>query len=743
MTNHYQHFFSLMVPTKISLILICLLGSLHISAQDLNLEWAIGMGGKNIDLSNVLATDRMGNVFVGGYYRDTADFDPTGNNALLMASTESDEAFLAKYDGRGAYQWAIRLAGSSASRASVLDIAVDSLGQVYVAGSFTDTVDFDPSGNTAELVAYTLSGNSSSNRCGFLAKYDADGNYLWAMSIGEPNDRAVTSNSAHGVAVDQSQNVWVVGTIQDSADFDPGPGQAMLYPTTTYAFAGAGQINMNAFIAKYDSEGNYVWAGCMHGGGFSSATDIEVDDLNNIYVAGYFSADTVDFDPGPGLAPVPWMGMSSNGHHDGFLAKYDSNGTYQWAKSIASYDVVGCNDVAVDPQGYSYLAGSFRNATVVFDSSTSLTNFGWTEIFLAKYDPDGQVVWAHSISGPAYDAPHGLALDAIGNLYVGGEFGGLGALYGTGPTDFDPGPDTFMLYPLFHNGFAGNGFIAKYDTGGIFLWAGSIEDSVQHTIVRDVATDGMGSVFAPGSFRSPAADMDPGTGTVNLFYNAPAPPFTHEDIFVLKFVCGDTSLVQLTETVCDSVYTLNGETYTASGTYIQHLANASRCDSMIVLDLTIDPMDPPVITVNGFMLGTTQSYVSYQWIKDGVPMPGETNSTLTVTENADYQVNVTNAEGCEGLSAIYAVNNVSIADIGVAAQIQVYPNPASDKVTIRCSVPVHADLISMEGRPIRHIDYAEAIDLKGLADGIYLLRITDKQGRVLKYDKIVKKQLQR
>lgn len=86
----------------------------------------------------------------------------------------------------------------------------------------------------------------------------------------------------------------------------------------------------------------------------------------------------------------------------------------------------------------------------------------------------------------------------------------------------------------------------------------------------------------------------------------------------------------------------------------------------------ISPVEVPTITVNEFVLGVVGSYVTYQWIKDSTDIPGATNATYTVTENADYQVRVTNDNGCESTSAVYEVNNVSINDAdGIAQYISV------------------------------------------------------------------------
>lgn len=147
----------------------------------------------------------------------------------------------------------------------------------------------------------------------------------------------------------------------------------------------------------------------------------------------------------------------------------------------------------------------------------------------------------------------------------------------------------------------------------------------------------------------------------------------------------------------------------------------------------------PVITVNVFELSTTMTYDSYQWLLNGQLLPGATQGSYTVLENGDYQVIVGNDQGCVDTSEVYEVTNVGIQDPGdISALIRVGPNPVQDVVFVQSPVPVQLSLSSISGALIQRQSATHSLSMGGLAAGMYLLRIMDKDGRLLKVEKLVK-----
>lgn len=146
------------------------------------------------------------------------------------------------------------------------------------------------------------------------------------------------------------------------------------------------------------------------------------------------------------------------------------------------------------------------------------------------------------------------------------------------------------------------------------------------------------------------------------------------------------------------------------------------------------------ITINGYELGTTGGpFVTYQWYLDGERIEEAANSTLNVTQNGMYTVEVTDEYGCRFMSDPYGVTNASVDDVaGLGHRITIYPNPADDVVHISSPVAVDISLISIEGRLINTYRDAKAIPLTELSRGVYLLRIYDTKGTLIKTEKLSK-----
>ncbi|MEP0393823.1 MAG: SBBP repeat-containing protein, partial [Nitratireductor sp.] len=177
---------------------------------------------------------------------------------------------------------------------------------------------------------------------------------------------------------------------------------------------------------------------------------IEVDSSGNSYVTGYFQG-TVDFDPGAGTT-----NLTSAGVKDVFIAKYNSDGTLDWAKNVGGTSDDVSYSISVDSSGNSYVTGTFQG-TADFDpgaGTTNLTSAGNDDAFIAKYDSDGALVWAKNVGGTSDDYGQSIEVDSSGNSYVTGYF--------QGTADFDPGAGTANLT----SAGSSDVFLLKLDSDG-------------------------------------------------------------------------------------------------------------------------------------------------------------------------------------------------------------------------------------------------------------------------------------
>jgi len=679
---------------KFFLLLLGLVSAVQLRAQ--TFDWAKAIGGRGADKGYSVTVDVNGNVYVtGSFASDSIDFNRGGSGGILTAVGNYD-VFLAKYDAAGNFLWAKTMGGSRTDYGQ--GIAVDDSGNVYVTGYFTDSVNFNPGGSGGMLTAVVA-------RDVFLAKYDTGGNYLWAKSMGGGGN-----DQSQGVAVDGSGNVFVTGWFNsDTANFNLGSSGGMLI--------NVGPGLSDAFLAKYDAGGSFIWAKNMGGSNADQGQSVAVDGSGNVYVTGYFASDTADFNLGSSGGT-----LTTAGDDDVFLAKYDAGGNYIWARSMGGSNSDNGYGVAVDGSGNVYCTGNFRLDTADFNpggSGGTLTTAGNYDIFLAKYDAGGNYIWARSMGGSSSDNGYGVAVDGSGNVYVTGFFQS----------------DTANFNPAHSNGTLTTAggvdiFLAKYDAGGNYLWAKNMGGN-KGDYGQGIAVDGSGNVYGTGYFNA-IATFDFASG-VQLTSGGST------DIYLVKFGCSDTSSSYLAVSLpCGESYTLKKNVYTESGTYTQIFPNVSGCDSTITLDLTIIPLDKPVINVDSFVLGATGTYATYQWMKDGALIPGATDSNYTVTENGDYRVIVTNGKGCSDTSDAYPVTNYTgITDVHLLAKyIKIYPNPTTDRVYIQSPVKVNVVLTDIEGKMIRKCLNTKSISLKDLAEGIYLLHIADQNGVLLKVEKV-------
>ncbi len=703
---------------KLMLMLCLIAGSINTNAEVL--EWARSTGGKSTDNSRSIAVDKNGNTYIAGTFYGTTDFNP-GPGVDTLSPRGTQEAFLAKYDPNGNYLWAIRIGGDRADEGNA--VALDEDGNVYVTGFFVFRAFFDPSGKD------TLKAGAGFQDA-FVAKYDSNGNYKWAVNMG-----GTKVNTGTAITVSKQGNVYVTGGFSGTTDFEPGTTAGRLDALPGNFF---GQGATDIFMAKYDANGKFIWAKSMGAAqGDDYGYGIAVDETENVFLTGYFS-NTADFDPGTNNEFLMALGI-----HDIFVAKYDAGGNYLWARSMGSKNDDNGLDIALDKASNAYITGYFSD-TAIFNAwgggekDTIVSagrkrpdlSFSDYDMFVAKYDSAGQYIWSRTLGSKYEDIGYAIATDRVGNIFVTGTFADTAVFEPWGTAK-----DTLIaLGGLAYAASRPDVFLAKYDPDGNHLWSGSVGGSYGYIYSSAIACDGNGNTYATGRYMD-TANLDPDRAISNQFIAVGS-----SDIFILKLACNDTSSSEFSATTCEDAYTWNDETYTATGAYTQAWPNHAGCDSIVTLNLTLSKVEKPNITVQEFVLGVTGSYTSYQWLKNGEIIPDATESTYTVTENADYQVIVTNEDGCTDTSNVYKIDNYTgIDDVdGIAGAIRIFPNPATDMVHISSSVPVVVTLTNIEGKVLQKVSGAHTLSLSGLANGMYLLVITDSNQRLIKTEKIVK-----
>ena len=356
-------------------------------------------------------------------------------------------------------RWDVIQAVSGIQSDGILPLASDASGTVYLAGTNrTGTV-------------------GSINTDAYLAKYDADGNQLWMMSVSTPE-----GERTYSVGVDPSGRPYIAGFVArerpDGADVEcfltvhsvtgsivwtapPRDGACVAATDASGSFYSARSVfASDIFLTKYDSDGNQLWT--RQFGTRPSfenddvLTSIVVDPLGGVYVAGYTSG-SLD-------------GTPNRGGRDVFVVKFDQAGNQLWAGQFGTSDHDFASALAADPDGGVYVAGGkdhpefrfgrFGDALIArygadgtlrwvrhldggsFDDSWAVTadrsavhlvgltagsgnsgelneaRQGPSDAFLAKLSRDGGLLAVHLLGGPERDGATGVALGRSGDLYV-------------------------------------------------------------------------------------------------------------------------------------------------------------------------------------------------------------------------------------------------------------------------------------------------------------------------------------
>jgi hypothetical protein len=365
-------------------------------------DWTKRFGGEFSDYGRAVATDSSGNIYIAGSFTGLVNFEADFYGAETKTSYgNTADIFVTKINASGTHAWTRQIGGPDNNGAS--GIAVDTSGNVYVAGYFESTVDFKADFGGAE--PKTSYGNTDI----FVTRINANGTYGWTKRIG-----GTGNDKASGIAVDAHDNVYVAGSFSGSvnfaADFD-GEETKASYGNT-----------VDIFVMKINADGTHAWTKQMGDAGHDEASGIAVDADDNVYVVGYFEG-TVDFRADFGGVADP---KTSVGLYDAFVTKLSSGGDYFWTKRIGGEEDDWAAGIAVDAYDNVYIAGSFRGG---FDFADDFAgdpdqgvSHGDEDIFITMLTADGGYGWSRRMGGAGADAACAVAVDSSGGIYVTGYF---------------------------------------------------------------------------------------------------------------------------------------------------------------------------------------------------------------------------------------------------------------------------------------------------------------------------------
>lgn len=407
--------------------------------------WARAAGGPDSDAQGGIAVDAVGNVYASGHFTTSITFGPTN-----LVSHGDVDAYLAKYDSNGNFIWVRQFGGASTDTAP--NIALDHANDVYVSGYFTDEAMFGNTNLTAVGVGDI-----------YVAKYDSTGAFVWVRQAGGGG-----ADHCINLAVDSGNHIFLGGYFRQTGTFG---GQSVVANQSCSIF------RSDAYVAKYDSDGNTVWV--VRGGSCEDDVTYDVATAadNSVYAVGYYRAN----------AMFSSVALSNSGVQDVFVVKYDAAGTLQWARSAVGPGIDMGQTASTDAAGNLYVTGVFASNPLNF-GSTNLPNAGGQDLFFAKYSSSGSLLWVRAIGGTGTESTGAALVDGAGDILVAGFFQGT-ASFGTTNLISQGGSDMFL---------------AKYNSNGTLLWVKSW-GAAGTDGASDLAFAGNGELYMSGIFSSSVA----------------------------------------------------------------------------------------------------------------------------------------------------------------------------------------------------------------------------------------------
>lgn len=463
----------------------------------LTVDFGITLGSAKNDEITAVGIDTSGNTYVTGAFEDSIKVSESPDEYVKSAGWK--DIFLAKYDANGDKAWAFSLGNERWDRG--WSLAVSESGESYIGGVFGKDVDFDPGPNTTMLT----SNSAGFWPDGYLAKYDTDGNLLWANHLLTARDRSASQSATllviNDMHIDASNDLIIAGALWDTVWFSP---TTMLVSQTALR---------DMFIAKYDANGTLKWAKTIPAGADQQIQNITTDPQGNIAVTGYIIG-TADLDPGSGMNDY-----TSRGGQDIFVAKYDNNGNFLWGHGFGSEidDEMG-EGVGMDDNGNVYITGRFRD-TVDFDPGVNkytLTAGGLSDVFVLKLNPQGAFEWVLRLDGASNSTGKSIYVFPRGDFYVGGEYGSITGF------DLDPGPDSSLITSL---SGGSDMFAARYSTSGDFQYGWDLR-GLDAEVLHDL--EARGDVVVMGGSFTRTLLVDRQTGDLRFARG-------QNDMFVVRY----------------------------------------------------------------------------------------------------------------------------------------------------------------------------------------------------------------
>lgn len=328
-------------------------------------QWVRSIGNTEYEESTAIDVDADGNVYVGGYFYGEMDFDPS-DSEFSMEPVGIGDGFILKLNNEGNFQWAKQITGGFSL---LLSMEVLDDGQIFAAGNFQQSCDFDPSPDSEHILT---AGESSMDI--FVLQLDNMGNFV---NVAVTKSISNGSSTTVDIAVDNERNAYVTGYFGGTIDFAPNLDHGGEHTYSTNEF-------LNCYMLKTTSKGEFAWVKhitAVDMEGTSNGYGVAVNANGESFLSGYF-AKTVSF------GDIE-LSQQSNEAMDAFIAKLNADGNFVSASAIGGANFVEEHCVRLDNAGNIYIVGTFENTVDVDPNPNQTHEFvsrGFRDTYILKYD---------------------------------------------------------------------------------------------------------------------------------------------------------------------------------------------------------------------------------------------------------------------------------------------------------------------------------------------------------------------
>ncbi len=653
--------------------------------------------------------------------------------------------------------------------------ALDGQGNIFAAGHYSDTVDFDQ-GPPMDVKMAT-----PGIREIYLQKLDASGNHLWVKTFPALGNAFI--NLMH---LGKDGSIYMAGRFEaDSMDFNPDPLQTFYLKRGNYA--------KSLFIVKLSATGVFKWAiaqSCAD----VNYTGLVLDTSGNLYTTGEFGSP-IDKNPHPvGTSIANPFGA---GKYDFFIQKLDTSGNQSWFQVIGGVDDVKSRGIVVSPSQEPVIIGYFKGS-VDFDPGwgSAIENPTRNEFkgFILRLNSSGNFISVKRTGGAGEVKYLDVTKDDSDHLHIVGTFLQV--------PDFDPGPGVvnvtttnkgvfvqkisisglhgwvhafecnfsqtsdMFLYAnidsqgsdIIAAGFSGavklqpgnpNGkiisstsgwqdlLLVKYDTAGALQWGQHLfatpppGSTSRGILPYTVLTNSIGQFYVSGYYRG-TAGFDP--------YSLAATRNSRgsNDCFILKFgTCAPQRDTTLFISSCKNYELTPGYFIYKDTTLVDTISLSTYCDSVVTTKIDVFNLPTSFSYINGTLswdsVGTSSYYFNWINCDSGSYIQGAISPTYKPTVNGNYALWVSDGS-CIDSSACFAVFDVGLAEFNPLEILTVYPNPVNEVLYISGSGDEVYDLTlsDISGRKVLETNKVSSLDVSHLPAGTYFLKIEQGQYSVVR-----------